>query len=144
MAIHWMTSNAAPRSVFGVRLYCGCKKGCSSQRCSCKAGLRCTDLCKCQIAHQMTKKICMMNQHRNTWNWWCLKLLILWNKSYNVFPNVNQTFIRTGAFSVTVSSTVSTVTVYVLNKKVECCIDSVLDLSKKKDGELPRFWATTY
>lgn len=48
LTIHWMTSNVAPDQLLEF-VNCGCKKGCSTQRCSClKAGLRCTELCKCQ------------------------------------------------------------------------------------------------
>ena len=48
LTIHWMTSNVTPDQLLEF-VNCGCKKGCSTQRCSClKAGLRCTELCKCQ------------------------------------------------------------------------------------------------
>lgn len=47
LAIDWMASKIAPDQLL-EHINCGCKKGCSTQRCSCvKAGLPCTDLCKC-------------------------------------------------------------------------------------------------
>ena len=47
LSINWMESNIAPDQLL-EHINCGCKAGCSTQRCSCvKAGLPCTDLCKC-------------------------------------------------------------------------------------------------
>ena len=46
--ILWMTLPAAPDSLLQI-VKCTCKKGCTSQRCSClKAQLKCSDLCSCE------------------------------------------------------------------------------------------------
>ena len=47
LTIKWMDSNFAPDHLLEFA-NCGCKKGCSTQRCSyVKADLRCSDMCKC-------------------------------------------------------------------------------------------------
>lgn len=47
LQIHWMSMPIAPDSVLSFA-NCGSKTGCITNRCSCKkAGLKCTDLCKC-------------------------------------------------------------------------------------------------
>jgi hypothetical protein len=46
--IDWMDLLPAPDGIL-ENVDCACKKGCSTNRCSCfKAGLQCTSMCKCQ------------------------------------------------------------------------------------------------
>lgn len=48
LEIKWLSLPIAPDSILSF-ITCGCTKGCSTNRCSCKkASLKCTDLCKCK------------------------------------------------------------------------------------------------
>ena len=48
LEITWTSLPVAPDSLLSF-ISCGCKSGCSSNRCSCKkASLKCSDLCKCK------------------------------------------------------------------------------------------------
>ena len=47
LSIDWMDQDPAPQAVL-ENISCGCTKDCSSKKCSCKkAGLECTDACRC-------------------------------------------------------------------------------------------------
>lgn len=45
--IKWMSQDPAPANILNT-IYCSCKTGCSTTRCSCmRTELRCTDVCRC-------------------------------------------------------------------------------------------------
>ena len=47
LAIHWMDQLPAPRALLEL-ISCGCKTGCTTRRCSCRANdMLCTDACLC-------------------------------------------------------------------------------------------------
>ena len=47
LEIKWMLLPPAPDAALKL-IQCGCKKGCKTRACSCKAhGIRCSDLCNC-------------------------------------------------------------------------------------------------
>ena len=56
LEITWISIPIAPDSILSF-INCGCKTGCSTNRCSCKkAGLKCSDLCKCEGCENSTGK----------------------------------------------------------------------------------------
>ncbi len=57
LELDWMENDPAPVAVMEL-ISCGCKQDCKTRRCSCKkAGLSCTDACKCSEAYaNMTER----------------------------------------------------------------------------------------